>query len=156
MNNRLLSIVIPAYNEEENIRTTARSVLQIMAEAEIPCELIFVSDGSKDRTFSEILALSQEEKAVRGLEFSRNFGKEAAIRAGLERAKGVCAVVMDCDLQHPPETAVEMYRLWEQGSDVVEGIKKTRGGESAFHKFFAGCFYSLPFFDLTIKILFLF
>ncbi|MBQ8880746.1 MAG: glycosyltransferase family 2 protein [Oscillospiraceae bacterium] len=143
MKNRLLSIVIPAFNEEENIQNTAAVVQGIMDGAQIPYELVFVSDGSRDATFSKVLALAEADSRIRGLEFSRNFGKEAAIFAGLSAVKGGCAVVMDCDLQHPPHTIVEMYRLWEQGYEIVEGVKNTRGKESVFHKLFAGSFYKI-------------
>lgn len=143
MKNRLLSIVIPAFNEEENICNTAQVVQGIMEQARIPYEIVFVSDGSKDGTFSKVLELAKEDHRVRGLEFSRNFGKEAAIFAGLGAVKGGCAVVMDCDLQHPPKTIVEMYGLWEQGYEIVEGVKSTRGKESVFHKLFAGSFYKI-------------
>ena len=143
MKNKLLSIIIPAFNEEENIENTAKVVSNIMQEAMIPYELVFVSDGSKDQTFAKVLALAENDRRIRGLEFSKNFGKEAAMFAGLSAAKGGCAVVMDCDLQHPPQTIVEMYKLWEQGYEVVEGVKNTRGKESAFHKMFAGTFYKL-------------
>lgn len=143
MRNRLLSIVIPAFNEEENIRNTARVVRGIMTEAQIPYELLFVSDGSADATFARILELASNDSHVRGLEFSRNFGKEAAIFAGLKAAKGGCAVVMDCDLQHPPQTIVEMYRLWEQGYEIVEGVKNSRGDESPLRKVFSKLFYRI-------------
>ena len=143
MKNRLLSIVIPAFNEEENICNTAKVVQGIMEEALIPYEMVFVSDGSKDSTFSRVLELAKADHRIRGLEFSRNFGKEAAIFAGLGAVRGGCAVVMDCDLQHPPQTIVEMYRLWEQGYEIVEGVKSTRGKESVFHKMFAGSFYKI-------------
>ena len=143
MENKLLSIIIPAFNEEENIENTVNVVSTIMQEADIPYELVFVSDGSKDQTFAKVLALAENDRHIRGLEFSKNFGKEAAMFAGLSAAKGGCAVVMDCDLQHPPQTIVEMYKLWEEGYEVVEGVKNTRGKESAFHKMFAGTFYKL-------------
>ena len=90
-----------------------------------------------------MLALATEDARIRGLEFSRNFGKEAAIFAGLSAARGGCAVVMDCDLQHPPRTIVEMYRLWEQGFEIVEGVKNTRGNESALHRQFTNGFYKI-------------
>lgn len=143
MNDRLLSIVIPAYNEEENIRNTAQVVRDVLMRAQIPYELIFVSDGSKDGTFPKVLELSGEDRHIRGLELSRNFGKEAAIFAGLRAVKGACAVVMDCDLQHPPQTVVEMYRLWEQGYEIVEGVKNSRGNESLIRKGFGHCFYKI-------------
>ena len=133
--NKMVSIVIPSYNEEENIENTAKTILSIMDAASIDCELVFVSDGSKDKTFEKILLLSKSDKRVRGIEFSRNFGKEAAIMAGLKKGRGDCFVVIDCDLQHPPETIVEMYRKWESGFEVVEGIKKTRGKENVFYSF---------------------
>ena len=143
MKNKLLSIIIPAFNEEENIENTVKVVSGIMYEAMIPYELVFVSDGSRDQTFAKILALAENDHHIRGLEFSKNFGKEAAMFAGLAAAKGGCAVVMDCDLQHPPQTIVEMYKLWEEGFEIVEGVKNTRGKESLFHKLFAGTFYKL-------------
>lgn len=143
MKNRLLSVIIPAFNEEENIPNTASVVGDIMAQAQIPYEIIFVSDGSKDATFEKILTLAKENPYIRGLEFSRNFGKEAAIFAGLSAMRGGCAVVMDCDLQHPPQTIVEMYRLWEQGFEIVEGVKNSRGKESSVRKVFAKGFYKI-------------
>lgn len=143
MKNPLISIVIPAFNEEENICNTAHVVREIMKKAQIPYELIFVSDGSTDATFAKATELAREDARIRGLEFSRNFGKEAAIFAGLSAAKGGCAVVMDCDLQHPPQTVVEMYRLWEQGYEIVEGVKNDRGNESAVYKGLAKGFYKV-------------
>jgi dolichol-phosphate mannosyltransferase len=98
---KLLSIVIPAYNEEENIINTAQTVLSIMDREQIPCEVVFVSDGSKDQTYARIQEAASRDGRVRGIEFSRNFGKEAAISAGLATGTGDCLAVMDCDLQHP-------------------------------------------------------
>lgn len=140
---KLLSIVIPAFNEEGNIANTAKTVLDIMDEADIPCELVFVSDGSKDKTFSKISEAAKADKRIHGVQFSRNFGKESAISAGLAAGRGDCFAVMDCDLQHPPKTIVEMYRKWEEGFDIVEGIKSNRGKESWLHKRFAGLFYMI-------------
>jgi dolichol-phosphate mannosyltransferase len=115
----------------------------IMREANIDYELLFVDDGSKDSTWAMIEQAAQLDKNVVGVHFSRNFGKEAAMFAGLEQAKGDCCAVMDCDLQHPPEKLVEMYRLWEQGYEVIEGVKEDRGQESGFHRFAANSFYGL-------------
>lgn len=143
MKNPLLSIIIPAFNEEENICNTAKVVQGVMEEAQIPYEIIFVSDGSTDTTFAKVLELAREDRRVRGLEFSRNFGKEPAMFAGLSAIKGGCAVVMDCDLQHPPQTIVKMYRKWQEGFEVVEGIKNARGKESLLHRFFANTFYGV-------------
>lgn len=143
MKNAMLSIIVPAFNEQENVQNTAHVVQQVMEKAQIPYELIFVSDGSRDATFSKVAELAKADSRVRGLEFSRNFGKEAAMFAGLSAVRGGCAVVMDCDLQHPPKTIVEMYRLWEQGYEIVEGVKNSRGDESFAHKLFAKGFYKI-------------
>lgn len=139
----VLSVIIPSFNEEENIERTAETIGRVLSEAQIEYELLFVSDGSKDRTYELVCALSQKDKRIKGLQFSRNFGKEASIFAGLSCSKGDCCAVIDCDLQHPPETMVEMYRLWENGYDVIEGIKSSRGKEGIFHKMFVGIFYGI-------------
>lgn len=138
-----LSIIIPSYNEEENIKRTATRLREILTEADIPYELLFISDGSRDNTFAEIEKAAELDGNVKGYEFSRNFGKEAAIFAGLKMAKGNCAVVIDCDLQHPPEIIPEMYKLWKEGYDVVEGVKSERGEEGKLHKLFANAFYGV-------------
>ncbi len=139
----MLSVILPAYNEEKMIAAAAEVISGILLDAGIPYELLFVDDGSRDRTWAEINAAAERNPQVRGLHFSRNFGKEAAMFAGLERAGGDCCVVLDCDLQHPPEKIVEMYRLWEQGYEVVEGIKEDRGEETGLHRFAANSFYRL-------------
>ena len=139
----MLSVIIPAFNEEAVIKTTHETLSKILKEAKIPYELIFIDDGSKDKTWDEISSASAIDNSVRGFKFSRNFGKEAAMFAGLEKAAGDCAVVIDCDLQHPPEKIVEMYKLWQDGYEVVEGIKSSRGKESGSHKFAARSFYAL-------------
>lgn len=139
----MISVIIPAFNEEKMIPLTAKTISSILTEAGIPYELLFIDDGSRDRTWQEIQNASRAVPGVRGVHFSRNFGKEAAMFAGLERADGDCAVIIDCDLQHPPEKIVEMYRLWESGYEVVEGIKEDRGKESGLHRFAANSFYSL-------------
>lgn len=138
-----MSIIIPSYNEEENIENTARVIGGIMKENNIDCEILFVDDGSKDRTWEIIEKLAETEKSVRGLKFSRNFGKEGAIFAGLRHCKGDCAVVIDCDLQHPPKLMAEMYNLWKQGYQVVEAVKASRGRESFLYKTFAKSFYGM-------------
>lgn len=139
----MLSVIIPAYNEKQNIERTAKTISGILQENRIPFELVFISDGSVDGTYEEICRLAAQDAGIRGAEFSRNFGKEAAIFAGLELAAGDACIVMDCDLQHPPQVIPEMYRLWEEGCEVVEGIKKSRGKESVFHGMSAGAFYGI-------------
>ena len=139
----LLSVVLPSNNEELMIRKAAQTVSNILSEADIPFELIFVDDGSEDKTWKMIQEVSNEDFRVKGVHFSRNFGKESAIIAGLAEASGDCCAVIDCDLQHPPEKIVEMYRLWEQGFEIIEGQKSSRGTESASHSFAAKAFYGL-------------
>ena len=138
-----LSIIVPAYNEEKSINKTAEVISGLMVNAGIDYELLFINDGSKDNTWLEIMWQAESNKNIKGVSFSRNFGKEAAIFAGLDNCIGNCAVVIDCDLQHPPEKIVEMYKLWEEGYEVVEGVKNSRGNESAIHKFVVGLFYKI-------------
>ena len=139
----MLSVVIPAFNEQEMVPAAAGQIDGILSRAGIAHELIFIDDGSRDATWAEIRAESEHRDTVRGVHFSRNFRKEAAIFAGLQAADGDCVAVIDCDLQHPPEKLVEMYRLWEQGVEVVEGVKTDRGEESLAHRVAAKTFYRL-------------
>ena len=140
----MLSILIPAYNEEGNVERTAAAVGKAMQENSIDYEIIFINDGSADKTWEKMSALAKSDKRLPAVNFSRNFGKESAIFAGLELAKGDCAVLFDCDMQFPVDTVVEMYRIWEKGGiDIVEGRKKDRGRENAVYKGFSLLFYKL-------------
>ncbi len=139
----MLSVILPSYNEEKMIPVAADTISGILEREGIDFELLFIDDGSKDATWENITKAAERNAHVVGVHFSRNFGKEAAMFAGLEKATGDCCVVLDCDLQHPPEKIVEMYRLWEDGYEVVEGIKEDRGEESGLHKFAANSFYGL-------------
>ena len=139
----MLSVIIPSYNEELNIENTAKVLSALFKENNIETELLFVDDGSKDKTYEKICKCAKEYKNVKGISFSRNFGKEAAIYAGLKEAKGDCAVILDCDLQFPPEKIIEMYSLWQEGFEIVEGVKSDRGNESVFYKLFAKTFYKM-------------
>lgn len=140
----LLSVVIPSYNEELNISNAIITLEDILSKANIPFELIFVDDGSVDSTYDIITQHSKSKKYIKGIRFSRNFGKESAIFAGLSAAAGDCTVVLDCDMQHPPEVVVEMYELWKNnGFLIVEGKKKSRGKENILYKICAGLFYKL-------------
>ena len=139
----LLSIVLPAYNEEQNIANTAAVLKDCMESAGIDYELVFISDGSKDATFWEIQKAAAADYRIKGAEFSRNFGKEAGIFAGLELTTGDAVIVMDCDLQHPPQVIPEMWQKWQQGAEIVEGIKTSRGEESLGYKVSAGLFYKI-------------
>ena len=139
----MLSVILPAYNEKDMIPVAAETLAGILDKEGITFELLFVNDGSTDGTWDAICRAREKDPRVCGICFSRNFGKEAAMFAGLEKARGDCCVVLDCDLQHPPEKIVEMYRLWEQGYEVVEGIKEDRGQETGLHRFAANSFYGL-------------
>ena len=139
----MLSVILPSYNEEKMIAKATERMAEILQPEKIDYELLFIDDGSRDGTWAQINEAAEKDSHVVGVHFSRNFGKEAAMFAGLEQAKGDCCVVIDCDLQHPPEKIVEMYRLWKQGYEVVEGIKEDRGEESGLHKFAANSFYGL-------------
>lgn len=140
---KILSVIIPAYNEEDMIEKTTSVISELLKKDGIENEIIFINDGSKDQTWNRIQTVSNKWDNVQGISFSRNFGKEAAMFAGLSYAKGDCCVLIDCDLQHPPEKIIEMYQLWEQGYEVVEAVKTDRGKESFLHKISAKCFYKL-------------
>ena len=139
----VLSVVLPAYNEELMIAKTCRVLREVLNEVGIAYELVLVDDGSRDNTWTEIEKAGKKDPHIVGVHFSRNFGKEAAVFAGLAQAGGDVVAVMDCDLQHPPQVLPEMYRLWQEGYQVIEGIKKSRGRESFFHKKCAGFFYGI-------------
>lgn len=139
----VLSVVLPAYNEELMVEKTCNVLHEILSNAGISYELVLVNDGSTDNTWNEILKAGEKDPHILGIRFSRNFGKEAAIFAGLSQISGDVIAVMDCDLQHPPETLIEMYHKWEKGYEVIEGVKKSRGKESFLHKESAGFFYKL-------------
>lgn len=140
---KLISVIIPAFNEEPMIEKAYGAIHTVLDEKNIPFELIFIDDGSKDETWKMIKKCALKDTAVIGVRFSRNFGKESAISAGLRKAKGACCVVIDCDLQHPPEKIVEMYEMWQQGYEIVEARKANRGKESPIHTFFTKIFYGL-------------
>lgn len=140
----LLSVVVPAYNEELNVENTVNELARHLDGHKIPFEMIVVDDGSKDNTWGILEELVKSKTNMAAVKFSRNFGKEAAIFAGLRVSKGACCAVMDCDLQHPPETLVLMYELWKNNHvDVVEARKKKRSKESWLYRIFAAMFYKI-------------
>ena len=139
----MLSVVIPSYKEEDMIEKTSNTIAYILEDRDIDYELIFVDDGSTDSTWDKILKQRSENPKIRGLRFSRNFGKEAAIVAGLEHIKGDCCVLIDCDLQHPPEIIPKMYDKWLEGIQIVEAEKADRGRESLFRRYATRVFYKM-------------
>ena len=136
-----LSVILPAYNEEKMISVAYERIHSLLSSHGIPFEIVFVDDGSVDHTWEEILKCPKEE--VVGIHFSRNFGKDSAIFAGLENATGDCVAVMDCDMQHPPETLLEMYQLWQDGYEMIDGVKLSRGKENPLHTACSQFFYHI-------------
>ncbi len=143
---KLLSVIVPCYNEEENIRDFYEELLKnndFFLQKDLEVEILYIDDGSKDKTVEEIKKLREEDERVHYVSFSRNFGKEAAIYAGLQKAKGDFLVMMDADLQDPPSLLPEMYGYIEQGYDSVATRRVTRKGEPPIRSFFARAFYKL-------------
>jgi len=143
MQNRTISIVIPIYNEAPNVTPLYQAVKKIITGLPQKFELIFVDDGSSDDSVSRIKKLTKKDKAVRVVELARNFGKEIAVTAGIHAAHGDAAVIMDADLQHPPELLPQFINEWENGADVVVGVKQYSKQERWFKKFTSKCFYSI-------------
>ncbi len=139
-----ISIIIPSYNEEESITKLYKrldDVTKKMVQYEF--EILFINDGSKDKTLKIIKMLRNEDKRVCYVDFSRNFGKEIAMIAGLDYATGDCVVFMDADLQDPPELIPEFIKYWEEGYDDVYGKRRSRKGESFFKKFTSKMYYKI-------------
>ena len=143
---KLLSIIVPCYNEEETVEPFYREIQKLESffiQEEIRIELIYVDDGSRDQTLARIKELRMEDARIRAISFSRNFGKEAAIYAGLEHAKGDLVVLMDVDLQDPPHLLPEMYGHIKAGFDSVATRRVSRKGEPPIRSFFARAFYKI-------------
>jgi polyisoprenyl-phosphate glycosyltransferase len=137
-----LSVIVPCFNEQEVISMShARLKAALVAIENIEHEIIYVDDGSIDQTASLIAGIAAQDPCVKVLQFSRNFGHQPAVTAGLDHASGDCAVIIDADLQDPPELIVDMMALWRQGFDVVYGQRTDRQGESAFKLATARAFY---------------
>ncbi len=140
----LISLVMPVYNEASHIDKSVHTVMEIVEKSNINYEIILVDDGSKDESWQKMCKLSSENPRVRSIRLSKNFGKEAALCAGLDATKGEAVVVLDSDLQHPPQLIPEFVRIWrEEGYDVVEGIKSDRGKESGLHRLAANTYYRI-------------
>ncbi|MDR2906532.1 MAG: glycosyltransferase family 2 protein, partial [Bacteroidales bacterium] len=140
----LLSIIIPCYNEELVIAETHKRLTNVMKSIQHDYELIFINDGSKDRTLSILQELATEDTCVKVLDFSRNFGHQCAVTAGLNNCSGDAAVIIDSDLQDPPEVIAEMLDIMQkEQANVVYGVRKKRKGESWFKLFTAKLFYRL-------------
>lgn len=143
---KLLSAIVPCYNEEENVADFYQEFIKnesFFREKEVELELWYINDGSKDHTAREVKKLIEKDKRVHLLSFSRNFGKEAALYAGMEKANGDFVVFLDADLQDPPSLLPEMYGYLEQGYDSVATRRVTRKGEPPIRSLFARLFYRL-------------
>lgn len=140
---KLLSLVVPAFNEEEAMEQSFERTYRAMRSIGYPFEIIYIDDGSRDRTWEIISRLAREHEEVKALRFSRNFGHQLAVTAGMDEAKGDAVIIMDADLQDPPEVIADMVKAWEQGADIAYGKRLHRKGETAAKKFTAWCYYRL-------------
>ena len=138
-----LSIVVPVYNEEKSIRLMYDRLLASITVISNNFEIIFVNDGSIDNSFLELVKLSKEDERVKYINFSRNFGHQIAVTAGLDYSKGTAVVIIDGDLQDPPEVIPEMYAKHKEGFDVVYGQRLKRKGDNFFKKITAKYFYRI-------------
>lgn len=139
----VLSIVVPAYNEGEGIRAFIDRVVPVLEKLVADFEIVFINDGSHDDTLARIQAASANDPRIRAISFSRNFGKEIAIAAGLDNASGQAVVIMDADLQHPPEVIGDFLEKWREGYANVYGVRRDRASESAMKRGFARLFYRI-------------
>jgi glycosyltransferase involved in cell wall biosynthesis len=138
-----LSVVVPVYNEEDNLAELHRRLVETLEAAAPSFEIVFVDDGSRDASWRLIGELAAQDGRVRGLRFSRNFGHQMAFAAGLDHARGDAVVIMDGDLQDPPEVIPELVARWREGYEVVYAVRSTREGETAFKRLTAKLFYRL-------------
>ncbi len=144
MSKKIISIIIPTHNEEKNIPLVYQAVKKaLIGEKDYDFEIVFIDDGSKDNSVREIKKLNFADRRVRFLEFSRNFGKEAATSAGLRNAKGDMVIMLDADLQHPPALIPKFIRKWEKGAEVVVGIRKSNKSVGFFKRMCSRVYYHL-------------
>ena len=143
MNNPTISIIAPCYNEEETIEPFLRRIEEILTQINEPYEIVFINDGSRDNTLNVLLNAKQNFKNIRIINFSRNFGKEAALTAGLDKARGEAAIPIDVDLQDPPELIKELVAKWREGYDVVLAKRADRTSDSFSKRVSADLFYKL-------------
>ena len=146
------SIVVPIYNEIDNLSELHRRVTEVMNSSGEPWELILVDDGSTDGSTDGIRELAKKDKKVRPVVFARNFGHQVAITAGWDYARGDAIVIIDADLQDPPEVILELAKKWKEGYEVVYAVRSEREGETWFKKFTAAAFYRLIYSITDVKI----
>ena len=139
----IISAVIPAYNESQGLKEAITKIAEILGACEKNWEIVIVDDGSSDQTYQQIVQLAKAEPRIKGIALSRNFGKEAAMLAGLEYAKGEAVIILDADLQHPPGFIPEMIDKWRSGAQIVHAVKRSRKDDSAGKKAAAYCINQL-------------
>jgi glycosyltransferase involved in cell wall biosynthesis len=137
----VLSIVIPIYNEAANLAALLGRLSRCLAELSLAYEIICVNDGSRDESLAQMVAYRQSDPRLKIIDFSRNFGKEIALTAGLDYAQGQAVIFIDADLQDPPELIGELARKWREGFEVVYGTRRSRRGDSVFKRLTAHLFY---------------
>lgn len=142
MSQQLVSLILPVYNEEESIPFFLEAVEPVLAAESYAFELIFIDDGSSDRTLEVLVEAQRTDSRIKVIELTRNFGKELAMAAGFKAASGDAVIPMDVDLQDPPELVTQFLRKWEEGYDVVLGVRANRASDSAFKRVTAKWFYS--------------
>ena len=143
MAERSLSLIIPVFNEEEVLETSYGRMRAAMEQTGYPFEIIYVNDGSRDDSMKILRQLAKEDDRVKVLSFSRNFGHQTAVTCGMDAAKGDALIIIDVDLQDPPELIPEMVRRWEKGGDIIYGKRLKREGETLFKKLTAAEYYRL-------------
>lgn len=141
MSTPLITVVVPCYNEQEVITETYKRLTSVMKSSQYDYELMFINDGSKDETFSIVSSFAVADPHVRVLNFSRNFGHQIAVTAGIDAAMGDAVVLIDADLQDPPELILDFIQKWEEGYEVVYAVREKREGETWFKKVTANMFY---------------
>lgn len=146
------SIIAPVFNEEESLPVLLKRVREVMDSTGESWELVLIDDGSRDRSAELMRQMAEEDERVRPIIFARNFGHQIAVTAGLDFCQGDAAVIIDADLQDPPEVILEMIAKWKEGNQVVYAVRKEREGESFFKKFTASLFYRIIFRITDIKI----
>jgi polyisoprenyl-phosphate glycosyltransferase len=139
----MISIVVPVFNEEESLHELYRRIFTVMDRIHLSFELIFVDDGSTDGSLSIMLEISEKDKNVKIIQLSRNFGHQSAIIAGIDHSQGEAVIMMDSDLQHPPELIEKLVEKWQQGYDVVYTCRDQTQDVSMFKTFTSRCFYML-------------
>lgn len=146
------SIIAPIYNEIDNLPELHRRVKDVMNSSAEPWELILVDDGSTDGSTDKIRELAKQDKTIRPVIFARNFGHQVAITAGWDYARGDAVIIIDADLQDPPEVILELAKKWKEGYEVVYAVRSEREGETWFKKFTAAMFYRLIYSITDVKI----